>query len=643
MALRPGSLPPSAILCVRELHDPLPRTVSLESHQLRPPPAWEGAMQREVDRLARDATWPARGAVPAGAEAVVFADHAELLACLGSDLLTGMIAARWWWRLLVEGVEQPRRAVVRAWQQAPEHVPAALQALAERGQASAFVRILDDREARRLTDAIGRRFALPTVTLAADTVRASPPATASAARIPRPVAPWIAIVPEAEQAELSTEQRVLVGVALTVARAPSLARSADFVTALAAWRIAVAAPEPSSGPPVPAHAPPIAQASSRTESASTIPPDGAPQRRSPRPGGDLVSVAVVASTNVGSLPAAPAMGVNDETQPPIAPDAQPPPPLRPLHAAPPLSPSLALVDTAAPAADTASHASEEMAAYEPVLAADLNDPEAIAKTPHWSAPPHKLLPPRPRNRALGPPIATELGGLFYLVNLALYLRLYSDGDEGGDNLALPLWDFVALVGRELLGDSVIADDPVWSLLAEAAGRAPDDPPGAGFVPPADWRLPPAWLAASAPAPLRDWTSDGRLVIAHAEGFLLVDVEASGDRDAQLARELAPYGELTCAPGAGEAAPPLLPGTPLECWLTRLLPYLRARLRGILAVDDAGLPAVLIAHPARVHVTDTHVDVVLSLETLPIEIRCAGLDRDPGWVAAAGRFIAFHFE
>jgi len=356
-----------------------------------------------------------------------------------------------------------------------------------------------------------------------------------------------------------------------------------------------------------------------------------------------MSEASVASTSAASLPAAPSTEVDDEMQPPIAQDAQSPAPPRPPHAAPPLSPSLALVDTAAPAANTASHAGEEMAAYEPVLAADLNDPEAMAKTPRWAAPPHKLLPPRTRNRAFGPPIATELGGLFYLVNLALYLRLYSDGDEGGDNLALPLWDFVALVGRELLGDSVIADDPVWSLLAELAVRADDDPPGTGFVPPADWRLPPAWLAPFAPAPMRDWTSDGRLMIAHAEGFLLVDVESRGDHDAQLARELARYGEMTCAPGSGEAAPPTLLSTPLERWLARLLPYLRARLRGILAVDDAGLPAILLAHPARVHVTDTHVDIVLSLETLPVEIRFAGLDRDPGWVAAAGRFIAFHFE
>jgi len=33
----------------------------------------------------------------------------------------------------------------------------------------------------------------------------------------------------------------------------------------------------------------------------------------------------------------------------------------------------------------------------------------------------------------------------------------------------------------------------------------------------------------------------------------------------------------------------------------------------------------------------------ALAGLPIELRIAGLDRDPSWVPAAGRFINFHFE
>ena len=49
------------------------------------------------------------------------------------------------------------------------------------------------------------------------------------------------------------------------------------------------------------------------------------------------------------------------------------------------------------------------------------------------------------------------------------------------------------------------------------------------------------------------------------------------------------------------------------------------------------------HSARVLLTATHLDVFLTLEELPVEIRIARLDRDPGWVPAAGRYIAFHFQ
>jgi hypothetical protein len=226
---------------------------------------------------------------------------------------------------------------------------------------------------------------------------------------------------------------------------------------------------------------------------------------------------------------------------------------------------------------------------EPPAPVEVTGPEAAPRGSPAS--PRKILSLRPR-RALGPAIETDLGGLFYLVNLALYLGLYGD-DE---NLALPLWDFVTLVGRALLGARLHEDDAVWPLLAELAGRGPDDPPGAGFVPPDEWRLPERWLEPFDPAPTRE-----RLA------------------DAMPAAE------------------------PLERWLGELVPHVRARLRRALDVDDADLPAVLLEHRAHVHVTDANVDIVLSLETLPVAIRIAGLDRDPGWVAAAGRTIAFHFE
>jgi len=154
---------------------------------------------------------------------------------------------------------------------------------------------------------------------------------------------------------------------------------------------------------------------------------------------------------------------------------------------------------------------------------------------------------------------TKGAGVFYLVNLGIYLGLYGDFTMPMyPGIELNIWDFVALVGRDLIGDE-IEKDPVWLLLAELAGR-----------------------------------------------------------EDELEN--------------------------MEPWLDELMPSVRDRLRAALGLEEIVEPGpLLIAHSGRVRVTETHIDVFLLLAELPIEIRFAGLDRDPGWVPAAGRFIAFHFQ
>src|SRR5947207_1171338 len=73
---RPPGLPVSGILCIRQLRgEPLPAACGA----IGPDPEWEQAVRARLEHLARAAARPALGSVPAGAEAVVFADRAELL------------------------------------------------------------------------------------------------------------------------------------------------------------------------------------------------------------------------------------------------------------------------------------------------------------------------------------------------------------------------------------------------------------------------------------------------------------------------------------------------------------------------------------------------------------------------------------
>ncbi|HZI57195.1 MAG TPA: hypothetical protein VFF39_10490, partial [Verrucomicrobiae bacterium] len=86
---------------------------------------------------------------------------------------------------------------------------------------------------------------------------------------------------------------------------------------------------------------------------------------------------------------------------------------------------------------------------------------------------------------------------------------------------------------------------------------------------------------------------------------------------------------------------LSPANRLHRWVGWMASYFRARLVRALGREDA--VALLCTRPARVVFTLTHIDVTFSLDHHPIELRMAGLDRDLGWIPAAGRYLAFHFK
>jgi hypothetical protein len=68
---------------------------------------------------------------------------------------------------------------------------------------------------------------------------------------------------------------------------------------------------------------------------------------------------------------------------------------------------------------------------------------------------------------------------------------------------------------------------------------------------------------------------------------------------------------------------------------------RATLAAELGPEVAD-PVAVLRVPGVVHHSRTHVDVVMPLHSVSVHARLAGLDRDPGWVPALGRVVAFHF-
>jgi len=189
---------------------------------------------------------------------------------------------------------------------------------------------------------------------------------------------------------------------------------------------------------------------------------------------------------------------------------------------------------------------------------------------------------------------SSCAGVFYLANVALALELYADFSEPArPGLELSFWDFLAGAGSRLLANQVapsaFAADPLWAWLARMAGRAEDEAPGIGSSPPRAWCIPQAWRA---------WATHDHTL----------------------------------------PEPPMLPRA-WDDWFAGIVPWLELRLRLALGAP----PARFLAQQGVVVRAAQRVDVHFALAEHPLEIRLAGLDRDPGWVPAAASDLRFVYE
>ncbi|RKH44209.1 hypothetical protein D7V93_36410 [Corallococcus llansteffanensis] len=655
--LSPVGLPPSATVCIRRLVDPKPGVLPVRQFAPSPPPAWDEAFSAALSAQLARAARPAQGPVPPSAEAVLFLDPSELLACLASDVWRGTAAVHWWWKGLFPSADLALR-VVAEWLRRPEYVPAALEAVARRSEARPVLSLFSGDEARTLLARVCVTQGLPALASALgafeeeaardEVMPKSRPRVAKEERVSGsgavPLTPWEAWVPEARAPGLGREHQTLLGVALMLRRAPLEARHAAFIPAVVAWRREEARVTTGDGTREPVRSVGVTPESRPESGAEEV------QALAPRvPGARAVQPIAPEQVELGPLPSAARSTEAPRLEPASRrePTDTSTPALTSPFAVPPLAASIE-----APVwpihVEASATPSVVMLAPEPTSAPQAPPPLPgllpSSETRFISAP----------GRGWGLPISTGLGGLFYLVNVGLFLEFYGDFTQPAfPCLPLPLWDFVALLGQRLLGDAR-PSDAVWKVLALLSGRRPGEAPGHAFEPPEDWRVPESWLRAFRTQGAAAWTwslTDRRLRVRHPAGFLVLDIlapEPSDSAEALVRRELALFSTghtFTLEPG--DVPAPTGPGaTPLERWLGWLVPYVRARLSRALGVppdDTEALERMLLMHDARLHLTETHVDVVLALAQLPLEVRVAGLDRDIGWIPSAGRHLTFHFE
>jgi hypothetical protein len=660
--LHPAWLPTSAIVCLRQLRDPLPRTLKLQNRTVPQSLVWQQAVSAAVHEKIRGAERPVNAQVSAEATAVIFKDQAELLACLAIDWAQGCLGSRWWWRSLFKD-QDVAGLVTGAWLEAPQYVPAALELLAVKRGLKLFVGALSADRARFLLREVTRTFALPELQTALDAgfeeVRRIPAgdripgprihdaslAARARAMRSRPAAPWQQLVPESLDQAQGLERQCLIGVALTIKRGHAAARSSRFARATLSWLRAFA-PDEIDGRRISSEPHPGAAVLLQEESRVNAQPEIRRLRSSIAPvdwsGHEALDSSVPEATQPDRNPVRLFAKKSSHPAPETGSQSRGPG-----------------VSSSSLEFDTTGGSERKAPSFSPIPSAGSSQeivPGTVAQPSLTSNSPASA-----DNESGAPPLAeelfiktatnvlqldevridTEFGGVFYLINLGIFLELYSDFTApNGKNLTLSIFDFVALLGERLM-QRQIKDDPVWELLAQLGGRTKPDAPGEGFEPPDEWRLPAHWLEAFPDECQLEWMTKGeRLRVKHPAGFLLLDIPLSDSPAKQLKREMMVY-NANQRQLSHKSVRLSRSGSSLEQWLDWIVPYVCARLRRALGTADAA--QLVCAQRASILSTDVQLEIFFDLSEHPLEIRLAGLDRDPGWVPAAGRFVRFHYQ
>jgi hypothetical protein len=223
---------------------------------------------------------------------------------------------------------------------------------------------------------------------------------------------------------------------------------------------------------------------------------------------------------------------------------------------------------------------------------------------------------------------TEFGGVFFLVNMLLALGFYPDFTRPRERglAPSPSWLLDRLAER-LFGRAYL-DDPLHCRLSEIGL------PG-GL--PVGWEVDPEWLTGLPPAPHGLRSSRARTILWDVRGFALVDApHAAPRRRRAWLRRYAACGPCAALPRQPRRS---MPRDSDARWIACLAEFMTARL----AMAGDGLGPQSLRLPASVTFDEQRVEVAFDLARLPVEVRLAGLDRDPGWLPAEGRSLAFSFQ
>jgi len=620
--LHPPGLAPAQMLLVRTLSDPEPRRLKVGGGATLDR-TWERAVRDALNDCFHQAVRPTNGRVPPDAEAILFRDAAEAWACWsrvqGTD---GPSPPPWWAQHLETSAEAPASvpgrspSVAAAWRARPRLVPAMAAHLVEWKAAVDVLRQMKEAEADDILRAVCSVFEVP-----------GPP--------PRQ-APF-----DRGRDEQSTS------------RSPaSEKREQD--------RLEERSPDPSrsaaSAPRRDSPWSPFVDEGGGGRLAEALPGHG-PARR------QLLGVSLVLHDRPGLVRAGSfqsswrvwrrshsgADGVRSRSEGEST----------PLRRAADSDPSGDLKEEGRSAGRGESSPQERSPGEKDGIPADNRAQSGTGPEPSTAG---EETGPAVKDES--PPgdmySATELGGVFYLVNVFVALDLPAAAATPPLGEHVGAWATLEALARALLGpddEALRPNDPLWRVLATLDGRRPETPAGQALDDAEGmteaFRMPLEWLEGSHVEPPIEgrWTVENDRLRMWTDHGCVADLEAANDADVQAEEEWArvpntdPLQRAASADAMPRAPEPADCAPALATWAARTAPYVRDRLAAALGVDDraADWIADLFRAEGRLYTTDVNVDLVLPLDAARTDARVAGLDRSPGWWPAGGRIVRFHFR
>ena len=683
---RPPGMPPSVVLIVRSMADPLPGRLSIRGGPTRLCSAWERAVQDRLGELYRRAARPQQGMLAGDADAVVFTDEAELLACLAMDLASGLALHRWWWRLILKSLPFARDASACIRQllvETPRYIPAVMGLLASWRRAEPFLNSLEAADALVALTAMLREYDLTefAVQLSHDERTSIPKRCeadidASGSRdtdasesellstdAQRPIAykykgdatpvdktkdaasvdktmghggfvskesllshwhRWLDY--NAVPHGLGREQSGLFGLGLTLCKMPWLARREDFQQSVLKWWHA---PERVVRSSVPVTTKPtVSQPGGKVDTNDQEPEHTAHNKMTP--------------CLMGKAKSESASREADQFKSTVTSEV-----------------SLKGHDK-----NHTDNQLNNVIEFSPPLREQIDEPETITTMPDATAP---IEAGEEQQAGLALPddfAGTRLGGVLYLINLMDQLDLL-DCFESDWRLATQLsrWALLELLVGALLDEQMATyrHDPLWRVLAELDGRSPHDPIGSNFIGHDTFRLPVSWFEylCSEQETFCWATHRKRLRLWSASGYVLAEVprnsiSANDQAKAELRNYLADKSNHLLSLGRYAKAPLACRArykkqgvsNDLALWLGLVIPAIRRHLcmsLGLRSATGRTLVKYLFGCSGRLYVTSSHIDFVTDINNISIRLRKAGLDRDPGWLPEFGRVVQFHFE